>query len=36
MDNVKLMIEKIEWLSAEDRRKIFEDNVRAVFKLAVP
>ena len=34
MDNVKVMIEKIEWLSAEDRKKIFEDNARAVFKLA--
>jgi len=29
------MIENIEWLSAEDRKKIFEDNARAVFKLAV-
>jgi putative restriction endonuclease len=30
----KPMIENIEWLSAEDRKKIFEDNARAVFKLA--
>jgi len=35
MDNVKPMIENIEWLSAEDRKKIFEDNARAVFKLTV-
>ena len=33
MDNVKAMIENIEWLSAADRQKIFEDNPRAVFKL---
>jgi len=32
--NVKPMIESIEWLSAEDRRMIFEDNAGAVFKLA--
>jgi len=25
MDKVKPMIENIEWLSAEDRKKIFED-----------
>jgi predicted TIM-barrel fold metal-dependent hydrolase len=35
MDNVKVMIENIEWLSAADRKKIFEDNARAVFKLTV-
>jgi hypothetical protein len=34
MDKVKLMIEKIEWLSAEDRKSILEDNAKAVFKLA--
>jgi hypothetical protein len=33
--NVKPMIEKIDWLSAADRKKIFKDNARAVFKLAV-
>jgi OH-DDVA meta-cleavage compound hydrolase len=33
MDNVKPMIENIEWLSAADRKKIFEDNARAVFKV---
>jgi predicted TIM-barrel fold metal-dependent hydrolase len=35
MDNVKPMIENIEWLSAADRKKIFEDNAKAVFKLNV-
>ena len=35
MDNVKPMIENIEWLSAADRKKIFEDNARAVFKVIV-
>jgi hypothetical protein len=35
MDNVKPMIENIERLSAADRKKIFEDNARAVFKLKV-
>jgi len=29
------MIENIEWLSAADRKKIFEDNARAVFKVIV-
>jgi predicted TIM-barrel fold metal-dependent hydrolase len=29
------MIENIEWLSAADRKKIFEDNAREVFKLKV-
>jgi OH-DDVA meta-cleavage compound hydrolase len=35
MDNVKPMIENIESLSAADRKKIFEDNARAVFKLKI-
>jgi len=35
MDNIKPMIESIEWLSADDRKKIFEDNARTVFKLTV-
>jgi predicted TIM-barrel fold metal-dependent hydrolase len=35
MDNVKPMIENIEWLSAADRKMIFEDNARAVFKVTV-
>ena len=33
MDNVKPMIENIEWLNTADRKKIFEDNARAVFNL---
>lgn len=32
MDHVRLMIENIEWLSPADRKKIFEDNAKAVFK----
>ncbi|HMF48879.1 MAG TPA: amidohydrolase family protein, partial [Candidatus Saccharimonadales bacterium] len=35
MDNIKPMIESIEWLSAVDRKRIFEDNAREVFKLTV-
>jgi predicted TIM-barrel fold metal-dependent hydrolase len=35
MDNVKPMIENIEWLTVADRKKIFEDNPRSVFKLPV-
>ena len=35
MDNVRPMIDKIEWLSAEEKQKIFCDNARAVFKLNV-
>ena len=35
MDNVKPMIENIEWLSASDHKKIFEENARTVFKLTV-
>jgi hypothetical protein len=34
-DNVKPVIENIEWLSATDRKKIFEDNARAVCKVTV-
>jgi hypothetical protein len=33
MDNVKLMIEKIEWLRTEIA--IFQDNARALFKPAL-
>jgi hypothetical protein len=29
------MLESIEWLSAADRKMIFEDNARAVFKVTV-
>jgi predicted TIM-barrel fold metal-dependent hydrolase len=35
MDNVKPMIDKIEWLSAGDKQKIFCDNAKTVFKLKV-
>jgi predicted TIM-barrel fold metal-dependent hydrolase len=35
MDNVKPMIENIEWLTDADRKKIFEDNARTVFKVKV-
>ena len=35
MDHVRPMIENIEWLTNEDRKKIFEDNARFVFKLKV-
>jgi len=33
MDDVKPMIEGFDWLSASDKKKIFEDNARKVFKL---
>jgi predicted TIM-barrel fold metal-dependent hydrolase len=32
-DNVKPIIESFDWLSAEDKTKIFEGNARKVFKL---
>jgi predicted TIM-barrel fold metal-dependent hydrolase len=35
MDNVRPMIEKIEWITAEEKRKIFCDNARSLFKLKV-
>jgi predicted TIM-barrel fold metal-dependent hydrolase len=35
MDNVRPMIENIEWLNAEDKQRIFCDNAKAVFKLKV-
>ena len=35
MDNVRPMIEKIEWITAEEKQKIFCDNARAVFKLKI-
>ncbi|MFZ1990318.1 MAG: amidohydrolase family protein [Alphaproteobacteria bacterium] len=34
-DDVKPSVEKIEWLSAADKKKIFEDNAKQVFKLKV-
>jgi hypothetical protein len=33
--HAKPMIENIEWLSAADRKKTFEDNARAVLKVIV-
>lgn len=33
MDDLKPVIESIEWLTEKDRKKIFEENARAVFKL---
>ena len=33
MDDVKRLIDSIEWLSDADRQKIYEDNARAVYKL---
>jgi OH-DDVA meta-cleavage compound hydrolase len=35
MDNVRLMMENIEWLTDADRKQIFEDNARSVFNLKV-
>jgi predicted TIM-barrel fold metal-dependent hydrolase len=36
MDDLVPMINSIDWLSAEDRYKIFEGNVRSLYKLNVP
>ncbi len=36
MDDLKPVIEEIEWLTEQDRRKIFEDNARKLFKLDRP
>jgi predicted TIM-barrel fold metal-dependent hydrolase len=33
MDDVKAMIDRIEWLGDADRRKIYEENARSLFKL---
>ncbi|HEX3809860.1 MAG TPA: amidohydrolase family protein [Rhizomicrobium sp.] len=35
-DDLKPVIESIEWLSAEDRKKIFEGNARRVYSRAFP
>ena len=32
-DDIVPLIRRLEWLSAEDRRKILEDNVRGLFRL---
>lgn len=36
MDDIKPYIEGFEWLSAEDKKKILEDNAKRVFKLDLP
>jgi len=36
MDHLVPVIESIEWLTAEDKKKIFEDNARAVYNLKLP
>ena len=33
MDDVKALIDEIEWLTEEDRRKIYEENARKLFRL---
>lgn len=33
MDDLKPVIESIEWLTEEDKKKIFEDNARALYKI---
>jgi OH-DDVA meta-cleavage compound hydrolase len=33
MDDIKPLIEGFEWLSAAEKRAIFEDNARKVFRL---
>lgn len=35
MDDLAPIIESIEWLSADDKQRLFEDNARAFFKLKV-
>jgi hypothetical protein len=35
MDHVRAMVEKIEWLTEPDRKKIFEENARNVFNLKI-
>ena len=35
MDDTRPMIEEIEWLSADDKKGIFEDNARNVFNLNI-
>lgn len=35
MDDLEPVIESIEWLSEADRRKIFEENARSLYKLEV-
>jgi 4-oxalmesaconate hydratase len=33
MDDIKPLIEDIEWLTAGDRKRIFEDNARELYHL---
>jgi 4-oxalmesaconate hydratase len=35
LDDLKPVIEGIDWLTSEDRTKIFEENARQVFNLAI-
>src|SRR5215468_637197 len=36
LDETRFTIEAIDWLTADDRRKIFEDNAKRLFNLKVP
>ena len=36
MDDLKPLIESIEWLSEQDKKKIFEDNANKLFRLNTP
>jgi len=35
MDDVKNYIDGFDWLSAADKRTIFEDNAKKIFRLSV-
>ena len=35
LDETRFTIEAIDWLTAEDRKKIFEDNAKKLFNLKV-
>jgi hypothetical protein len=34
MDDVKVYIDGFDWLSAADKKTIFEDNARKIFRLS--
>ena len=36
MDHIAPLIERLEWLTPADRKLIFEDNARRLFKLETP
>jgi predicted TIM-barrel fold metal-dependent hydrolase len=36
LDETRFTIEAIDWLTAEDKKKIFEDNAKKLFNLKVP